>query len=122
MLLDYAFVLVFLLLAVLFISFALFLSRLLRPRMESAEKLTTYECGEKLIGPSWVQFNVRFYIIALIFIVFDVEVVVLYPWAVVFKELGLMAFVEMMIFVAVLLTALIYVWKKGYLEWIKPWR
>lgn len=120
MLLDFAFVLVFLILAALFIGVSLALSWLLRPKAANPEKLSTYECGERLLGPSWVQFNVRFYIIALIFIVFDVEVVVLYPWAVVFKSLGLLAFVEMMIFVAVLLVALVYVWKKGYLEWVKP--
>ncbi|MEE8450050.1 MAG: NADH-quinone oxidoreductase subunit A [Thermodesulfobacteriota bacterium] len=120
MLLDFGFVLIFLVLAALFIGFSLALSWFLRPKAANPEKLSTYECGERLIGPSWVQFNVRFYIIALVFIVFDVEVVLLYPWAVVFKSLGLLAFVEMMIFVAVLLVALIYVWKGGYLEWVKP--
>src|SRR3990172_7022274 len=116
MLQDFGFVLIFLLLSALFIAFSLVLSRILRPRADSPEKLSTYECGERLLGPSWVQFNVRFYIIALVFIIFDVEVVVLYPWAVVFKDLGFVAFVEMMVFVTVLLVALVYAWKRGYLE------
>lgn len=120
MLQDFGFVLVLLVLAALFIAFSLVLSRILRPRADSPEKLSTYECGERLLGPSWVQFNVRFYIIALVFIIFDVEVVVLYPWAVVFKDLGFVAFVEMMVFVTVLLVALVYAWKRGYLEWVKP--
>lgn len=120
MLQDFGFVLIFLLLSASFIGFALILSRILRPRADNPDKLSTYECGERLLGPSWVQFNVRFYIIALVFIIFEVEVVVLYPWAVVFKDLGLLAFVEMMVFVFVLLVGLVYAWKKGYLEWVKP--
>ena len=120
MLQDFGFVLIFLLLSALFIGFALVLARILRPRADNPDKLSTYECGERLLGPSWVQFNVRFYIIALVFIIFDVEVVVLYPWAVVFKDLGLFAFVEMMVFVFVLLVGLVYAWNKGYLEWVKP--
>jgi len=120
MLQDFGFVLIFLLLSALFIGFALVLARILRPRADNPDKLSTYECGERLLGPSWVQFDVRFYIIALVFIIFDVEVVVLYPWAVVFKDLGLFAFVEMMVFVFVLLVGLVYAWNKGYLEWVKP--
>lgn len=120
MLTDFGFVLVFLTLGVIFVAFSLFLSRILRPKVYHPVKLSTYECGEELLGPSWVQFNVRFYIIALIFIIFDVEVVVMYPWAVVFKELGLLAFVEMLIFIAVLLVGFVYAWKAGYLEWVKP--
>ena len=120
MLQDFGFVLIFLLLSALFIGFALVLARILRPRADNPDKLSTYECGERLLGPSWVQFDVRFYIIALVFIIFDVEVVVLYPWAVVFKDLGLFAFVEMMVFVVVLLVGLVYAWKNGYLEWVKP--
>ncbi len=120
MLTDFGFVFIFLTLAVLFVAFSLFLSRILRPKVYDPVKLSTYECGEELLGPSWVQFNVRFYIIALIFIIFEVEVVVMYPWAVVFKELGLLAFVEMLIFIAVLLVGVAYAWKAGYLEWVKP--
>ncbi len=120
MLTNFGVVLVILILATLFVAFSLFLSRLLRPRVPDAVKESTYECGEELLGPSWVQFNVRFYIIALIFIVFDVEVVVMFPWAVVFKELGLLAFVEMMVFIGVLLVGFIYAWKAGCLDWVKP--
>jgi NADH-quinone oxidoreductase subunit A len=79
-----------------------------------------YECGEEPVGSPWVKFNIRFYMVALGFIIFDVETVFLFPWAVVFKELGLFAFVEMMIFVAILLVGLAYIWAKGDIEWVKP--
>ena len=123
MLIDYANVLIFLGIGAFFIIFNLFLGSLFRPKNPSAEKLSTYECGEEPVGGSWIQFNIRFYVIALIFIIFDVEIVFLYPWAVVFKDLmqyGWFAFVEMMIFVAILLVGLAYAWKKGALEWVQP--
>ena len=72
------------------------------------------------MGNSWIQFNIRFYVIALIFIIFDVEVVFMVPWAVVFKELGTFAYVEMVIFIVILLVGLAYAWRKGDLEWDKP--
>ena len=92
---------------------------LIRPRRFSEEKLTTYECGESPEGSAWVQFNIRFYVFALIFIVFDVEVVFLFPWAVVFRELGMLAFLEGLVFIAILVVALAYVWRKGDLEWVR---
>lgn len=113
-------VLVFLIVGACFLAVTLFMSGLVRRSNPGPEKSTTYECGEEPVGSAWVQFNIRFYVVALIFIVFDVEVVFLFPWAVVFKSLGLFAFVEMMIFVAVLLVGLAYVWRKGDLEWVKP--
>lgn len=113
-------VLTFLGTGVLFVGFTLFLSRLLQPRNPYPGKLSTYECGEIPVGHSWIQFNIRFYVIALVFIIFDVEVVFLFPWAVVFKQLGLFAFIEMMIFVGILLVGLAYVWAKGDLDWVKP--
>lgn len=96
------------------------LSRLLQPRNPHPMKLSTYECGELPEGDSWIQFNIRFYVIALVFLIFEVEIVFLFPWAVVFKQLGMFAFVEMMIFVFILLVGLAYVWAKGDLEWDKP--
>lgn len=122
MLVDYANVLIFLGIGAFFIVFNLFMGSLLRPRNPSPEKLSTYECGEEPVGGSWIQFNIRFYIVALVFIIFDVEVVFLYPWAVVVKDLmayGWFAFVEMMIFVSILLVGLAYAWKKGALEWVR---
>ncbi len=97
----------------------LFIQRLVAPSKPNYEKLSTYECGEVPQGSAWVQFNIRFYVIALIFLIFDVEVVFLFPWAVVFKELGLLAFVEMAIFLLILIVGLIYVWKKSDLDWVK---
>jgi len=110
---------VFILLGIVMVAVSLLLQRLLSPQNRSRDKLTTYECGEDAEGSAWVQFNIRFYVIALIFIIFDVEVVFLFPWAVVYKELGLFAFVEMMIFLAILAVGLIYIWRKGDLEWVK---
>jgi NADH:ubiquinone oxidoreductase subunit 3 (subunit A) len=92
---------------------------LIRPRRFSEEKLTTYECGESPEGSAWVQFNIRFYVFALIFIVFDVEAVFLFPWAAVFRELGMLAFVEGLVFIGILVVALAYVWRKGDLEWVR---
>lgn len=113
-------VLVFLLAVVAFLSAGLLAWKVLRPSRFSEEKLTTYECGEDPTGSAWIQFHVRFYVFALVFLVFDVEVVFLLPWAVVFKELGWLAFAEGMVFVAVLAVALAYVWRKGDLEWVRP--
>jgi len=109
----------FLLVGVLFMAVNLVLWHILRPRRFSEEKLTTYECGEDPTGNAWVQFNIRFYVFALIFIIFDVEVVFLLPWAVVFKEIGFLAFAEGLVFIAILVAALAYVWRKGDLEWVR---
>ena len=94
-------------------------SRLLQTKLFMEEKFIPYECGEDPIGDTRIKFNTRFYVIALIFLIFDVEVVFLFPWAVVFRGIGLLAFVEMLIFIAVLLVGLAYVWAKGDLEWIR---
>jgi len=110
---------VFVLLGIVLVAVPLLLQRILSPQNRSREKLTTYECGEDAEGSAWIQFNIRFYVIALIFIIFDVEVIFLFPWAVVYKELGLFAFVEMMIFLGILALGLAYVWRKGDLEWVK---
>ena len=110
---------VFILLGIVLVAVPLLLQRILSPQNKSRDKLTTYECGEDAEGSAWIQFNIRFYVIALIFIIFDVEVIFLFPWAVVYKELGLFAFVEMMIFLAILAVGLIYIWRKGDLEWVK---
>ena len=93
-------------------------SRLLQPRVPHPEKLTTYESGIDPIGLGWSQANVRYYIFALLFVVFDVEAVFLFPWAVVFERLGTQAFVEMVIFIAILAFALVYAIKKKVLEWL----
>ncbi|MDZ7289278.1 MAG: NADH-quinone oxidoreductase subunit A [candidate division KSB1 bacterium] len=117
---DFTTAFVFLVVGVGFIAIALVISRLLQPRHPTAVKLSTYECGEQPVGQSWIQFNNRFYVIALVFLIFDVEIAFLFPWAVVFKNLGLFAFVEALIFIGILLVGLAYVWRKGDLEWDKP--
>jgi len=123
-------VLLFLVAGLAFVSAALLVSRILRPSRPNVEKLTPYESGEQPTGSPWVQFSARFYIIALIFLLFEVEVVFLFPWAVVFADADLIretngtwgwfSFVEMMIFVGVLALGLAYAWANGYLDWIRP--
>ena len=115
----YAAVLAFLVVAVAFLVVNLLVWKVIRPSRFSEEKLTTYECGENPQGSAWVQFNIRFYVFALIFIVFDVEAVFLLPWAVVFRQLGMLAFVEGLVFIGILAVALAYVWRKGDLEWVR---
>jgi len=110
---------VFLAVAVGFLVVNLLVWKVIRPSRFSEEKLTTYECGENPTGSAWIQFNIRFYVFALIFIVFDVEAVFLLPWAVVFRQLGPLAFVEGLVFIAILVVALTYVWRKGDLEWVR---
>ena len=113
-------ILVFLVMGIGFLAVNLVVWRIIRPSRFSEEKLTTYECGENPTGSAWVQFNIRFYVFALIFIIFDVEAVFLLPWAVVFRELGMLAFVEGLVFIVILVVALAYVWRKGDLEWVRP--
>jgi NADH-quinone oxidoreductase subunit A len=124
MLMAYASVAAFFLVAIGFIVGSLLAGKLLRPNNLYAEKLETYECGEAPVGPAWFNFNPRFYIIALIYIVFDVEIAFIYPVATVFKRWveqgnGLFALCEILVFVAILMLGLLYVWMKGDLEWIR---
>ena len=122
---HFATVLVFVLVGFAFAGLALGIAKLLRPSAPNANKLTSYECGEVPTGSSWIRFNVRFYLIALFFIVFDVETIFLFPWAVVFKQLfpvpglGAVVFWEMVIFLAILTLGLASVWVKGDLAWVK---
>jgi len=116
---DFLTVFAFLFIGGLIIGVTLYIAKLLRPDNPQPQKYETYECGEELEGPSWVQFNIRFYVIALIFIVFDVEIIFLFPWAVVFKQLGLFALIEMLVFIGILLVGLAYAWSRGDLEWVR---
>jgi NADH-quinone oxidoreductase subunit A len=93
------------------------LNRLFGPRAAGDVKFESFECGNPPTGSAWGRFTVRFYMTAILFIVFDVEVVFLYPWALLFRELGLFGFFEMLTFLAVLGVGLLYAWKKGALEW-----
>ena len=116
---DFGTAFIFVIIGVILIAVPLILQWILSPKNKSYDKLTTYECGEDVEGPAWVKFNIRFYVVALIFIIFDVEAVFFFPWAVVYKELGLFAFIEMLIFMTILSLGLAYVWVKGDLEWVK---
>jgi NADH-quinone oxidoreductase subunit A len=111
---------IFLLAGVAFVGLALGVSRLLAPHKPDPMKNSTYECGELPVGSPWIRFNTRFYVIALIFLVFDVEVLFLFPWAVVLKELGLFAWLDMAVFIVILVVGLAYVWGKGDLDWVRP--
>ena len=90
----------------------------IRPQNPDRVKEATYECGVETEGPTWVQFNFRYYYYALLFVIFDVEAVFLYPWAVSFSRFGVAAFVEVLTFVAILLIGLLYAWRKKALEWM----
>jgi len=118
-LVDYLGILMFLVAAAAFVGVSLLVSSLVRPSKYSKEKYIPYECGEDPVGSSWVQFNIRFYVFALVFIIFDVEAVFLFPWAVVYRNLGLFAFVEGLIFIGILVLGLAYLWAKGDLEWVR---
>ena len=111
------------------VCFAFFINRILAPRNPNPEKLTSYECGEEPTGNSWLPFNSRFYVIALVFLLFDVEMVFVFPWAIVFgnheinqldPRWGWLALTEMFVFLGILILGLVYVWVKGDLDWIKP--
>jgi NADH-quinone oxidoreductase subunit A len=115
---QYAAVLIFLLVGIGIVLITFFMSRLIRPSHPYKAKNQSYECAEQPIGDSWVRFNNRFYIFALIFVVFDVEAVFLFPWAVAFGHLGLFALIEMIIFIMILVFGLFYAWKKGVLKWV----
>ena len=117
---DFLPIIIFTILAAVLIGLPLVLQYLLSPRdNKGGEKLTSYECGELPVGSAWVTFNIRFYVIALIFLIFDVEIVFLFPWAVVYQELGLLAFIEAFLFVAILVVGFVYIWAKGDLDWVK---
>jgi NADH-quinone oxidoreductase subunit A len=122
--LHFASVLAFLVVACLFLAVTLLLGKLLRPATPNPLKNAGYECGETAIGGGWFNFNPRFYIVALVFLIFDVEVAFTFPVATVFRAWvaagdGGVAFLEIVAFVAVLALGLAYVWRKGDLEWLR---
>ena len=95
------------------------LSYLLGPRHPTRQKLTTYECGIAPTGDARQRFSVKFYLVAMVFILFDVEVIFLYPWAVIYRELKLFGFVEMLFFILLVAAGFAYLWRKGVLDWTK---
>jgi len=108
---------IFLLFGIFFAFFSLFLAWLVRTRNHDPLFTTTYECGSEPVGSSWVQFNIRFYLFALLFVIFDTETLFLYPWAIAYRNLGLTGFIEMTVFISVLFLGLVYAWRKGALKW-----
>src|SRR3990167_3797336 len=114
---QYLFLGIFLLIAVIFPLFPIILARFIAPKKPNPIKNATYECGVETVGDSWVQFKAQYYVYALAFVIFDIEVIFIFPWAVAYKQMGLFAFVEMMIFIAILAFGLVYAWKKNVLEW-----
>lgn len=126
---QFGYVAAFLLAGILFLAIVLTLARFIRPYRPNDEKLSTYESGEEPAGNANTRFNPRFYVIALLFVLFEVELVFLFPWAVVFRDKSLVAaapqwstfaLIEMLIFIGILALGLAFAWKRGYLDWEKP--
>jgi NADH-quinone oxidoreductase subunit A len=117
MLEQFGYIGLFLVIAFLFPAGGVLTAWLLAPKRPDPNKQTAYECGMETIGDAWVQFNVRYYLYALIFLIFDIESIFLYPWAVQFRQLALFGFIEMFVFIAILLVGYVYAWRKRALEW-----
>ena len=117
MLSDWQFILLFSVIALLFPGAPILIAQLINPKKPNPIKQSTYECGVETVGDTWIQFKVQYYIFALVFVVFDVEAVFLFPIAAAFNELALFAVFEIILFVVILLVALGYIWRKGALEW-----
>ena len=117
---DYSPILLLIVFAVILLALPLIIQSIISPKQnKGGDKLIPFECGELPEGSAWVKFNIRFYVIALIFIIFDVEIVFMFPWATIFNENQLFYFIEMFIFMGILLVGLAYVWVKGDLDWVK---
>jgi len=97
----------------------LLIGKLVRARLPHPEKDVPYECGEPAIGTSWVQFDLRFYVVALVFIIFDIEMALFYPWAVVYRSAGIAALWDMLLFFALIVVGFLYLWRFGYLNWVR---
>lgn len=110
-------IVIFAVLAVAFGLGTLLISYYVQPREDNAEKLSPYECGSEPVSDARMPFPVRYYVIAMLFVIFDIEVIFLYPWAIDFFRIGLIGFLEMVIFIALFVLAFIYAWRKGALDW-----
>ncbi|QEH33420.1 NAD(P)H-quinone oxidoreductase subunit 3 [Aquisphaera giovannonii] len=115
---NYVFIGLLLLLAVTFGLLPLIVVAVVAPRKRSLAKSDTYECGVRTYGETWIRFRIQYFIYALMFVVFDIETVFLYPWAVAYGELGTFALVEMIVFLVILSIGLAYAWAKGVLRWV----
>ncbi len=114
---EWLYIGLFLIIGIIVPIVPLVLARFISPRKPNAIKQSTYECGIETVGESWVQFKAQYYIFALVFLLFDVEVVFLFPWALTLNKLPLYAVVEGIIFIGILVSGLVYAWRKGMLEW-----
>lgn len=114
---EYLPILILFIIALGFAVTNVILSAIFGTQKPTAEKLTPYECGIDPVGSAHERFSVKFYLIAMIFVIFDIEVVFLYPWAVAFQSLKLFGFIEMVIFIGILFICYLYIWKRGGLEW-----
>ncbi len=114
---EWLYIGIFLVIGIIVPIVPLVLSRLVAPRKPNPIKQSTYECGMETVGDSWVQFKAQYYIFALVFLVFDVETVFLFPWALSLKQLPLFVVLEGVLFIAILVVGLVYTWRKGMLEW-----
>jgi NADH-quinone oxidoreductase subunit A len=126
---EFGKILIFLITGIILVCLIFFVNRLISPNHPNAEKLSSYECGEEPVGSAWLPFNSRFYVIALVFLLFEVEMVFVFPWATVFgsheinsvdPRWGVLSLIEMFVFLGILILGLVYVWCKGDLDWIKP--
>ena len=117
MLINYLPILILVTIATLFAIGTVIMSTLIGKRKPSAEKLSPYECGVEPIGSARDRFSIKFYVIAMVFIIFDIELVFLYPWAVIFKSLKMFGFIEMGVFILILAFCYVYIWKRGGFEW-----
>ena len=117
MLANYLPILILFIVAILFAGVVILLSSVVGRKVSTREKLMPYECGVDPVGDARQRFSIQFYLVAMLFIIFDIEAVFLYPWAVVFKELGLFGLVEMVVFILILFIGFVYIWRKGALKW-----
>lgn len=127
---EFGMILLFIITGIVFVLIGVGIASLIRPNRPNAEKLAVYECGEDAVGPAWVNMNARYYLIALLFVLFEVEVIYLFPIATVYGDSALdkasqgswtiFALIEILLFIIMLFIGLVYAWKKGYLDWDKP--
>jgi NADH-quinone oxidoreductase subunit A len=110
---------ILLIIGIVFVAIALIMSRIVRPSNKTKVKLSTYECTETPVGDARIHYNIQYYMIVIVFLIFDVEVLFMYPWAVQLRKLGVPGFIEMVLFIEVLIIGLAYAWRKEALEWIQ---
>ncbi len=110
---------ILLIVGIVFVAIALMMSRMVRPSVKTKVKLSTYECAETPVGDARIHYNIQYYLIVIVFLIFDVEVLFMYPWAVQLRKLGGFGFIEMVLFIEVLIIGLAYAWRKEALDWIQ---